>query len=232
MDTGIYTIINRSKRLIVCFGGINLKFGGILPSDFLTYLSTIYENVDFIFVNDLHKCVYQKGLKDITENIDETVLYLNNIIRHGNYDKVIFMGTSTGGYASILFGSLCHVHNVISFVPYTILKNSIDTSYSNLKHIINDSTQYVVYGDTSITHPICMHYILHNDITTNVSCMTCHTHKKTCHSDINCRHHITHCDNIDHFKNVHIIRNHGYDMKQIVESGLLKKYIDDAISGV
>jgi hypothetical protein len=162
--------------------------------------------------------------------VDETVSYLNNIIQTGNYDKVLFMGTSTGGYASILFGSLCHVKDVISFVPYTILKNSIDKKYSNLKNIINDTTQYVVYGDTSITNPLCTRYILHNDA--ELPCPICIAHNRICHFDINCRHHITHCDNIDHFKNVHIIRNHGYDMKQIVESGLLKKYIDDVFLGV
>jgi len=222
MDTCIHTILNGNKLLIVCFGGINLKFGGIPPLDFLNYLSTIYHNVDFIFFVDLDKCIYQKGIQGITKNIDETVLYLNGIIKHGNYDKVLFMGTSTGGYASILFGSLCHVNNVISFVPYTILKNSIDSMYSNLKHIINDTTFYVIYGDTCIANPICTEYILHQHTSSTLPCTLCNSHYRICRLDVNCRHHITHCDNISHFRNVYVIRNKGYDMNQLIESGLLK----------
>ena len=234
MDTSIHTIINGNKRLIVCFGGINLRFGGILPFDFLNYLSTNYDNVDFIFVNDLHRCVYQKGLKDITENTDETVAYLDNIIKSGNYDKVLFMGTSTGGYASILFGSLCHIDAVISFVPYTIVKNYTNIKYSNLKNIINDTTQYVVYGNTLMSNTTCANYILHNDIDkdSSESCEICIAHRKLYQCGINCGHNIAHCNNINNFKNVRIIRNRGYDMEQLIESGSLKKYIDDALLAI
>ena len=43
------------------------------------------------------------------------------------------MGVSSGGYAAILFGSLCHITNVISFVPRTNLKEIIivDNKYEN-----------------------------------------------------------------------------------------------------
>lgn len=41
--SSIYKIINNNKNLIICFGDIALQFGGILPFEFLTYLSSIYK---------------------------------------------------------------------------------------------------------------------------------------------------------------------------------------------
>jgi ABC-type dipeptide/oligopeptide/nickel transport system ATPase subunit len=119
MSINEYKIINGNKNLIICFGGMALQFGGILPFEFLNYLSSIYTNsCDLFFFIDRHQCSYHKGIKDITYNIDETIVYINNIIKNGNYEKVIFMGISAGGYGAILFGSMCNnVNHVISFIP-------------------------------------------------------------------------------------------------------------------
>ena len=162
MSKSEYKIINNNKNLIICFGGMALQFGGILPFEFLNYLSSIYsENCDLIFYIDKDQCWYHKGIQNITNNIDDTIIYLNNIIKDGNYEKVIFMGTSAGGYASILFGSLCNnVNTVISFIPQTIINNPIDTKYSNLNILINNNTKYVVCGDTSIHCINDKHHIL------------------------------------------------------------------------
>jgi hypothetical protein len=143
MSKNEYKILNGNKNLIICFGGMALKFGGILPFEFLNFLSLHYTNIcDLIFFIDSQQCWYHNGIKDITNNIDETIIYINGIIKSGNYEKIIFMGVSAGGYASILFGSKCNnVNNVISFIPQTILKNPIDESYSNLKNIINETTK-------------------------------------------------------------------------------------------
>jgi predicted esterase YcpF (UPF0227 family) len=201
MDESEYKIINGNKNLIICFGGMALKFGGILPFEFLNYLSATYTDIcDLIFFIDKQQCWYHKGIQNITNNIDETVLYLNNIVDAGNYEKVIFMGTSAGGYAAILFGSLCNkVDNVISFIPQTIVKNPIDLKYSNLKEIINKNTKYFVYGNISI-------------------------------QDTNNIHHISQCENIECHSNVKIIKSKGCNLKQLRDSGFIKKIIDDFLN--
>ena len=203
MSENEYKIINGHKNVIICFGGMQLKFGGILPFEFLTYLSSIYKNnCDLIFFIDKHQCWYHKGIKDITNNIDETTLYLNNTIKDGNYEKVIFMGISAGGYAAILFGSLCNnVNYVISFVPQTIIKTPINLNYSNLKNIINENTKYILYGDKSI-------------------------------ENIHDHHHISHCENIECFTNVKIIKGEGCNLKELRDRGFIKKIIDDIIFGM
>lgn len=203
MSKNEYKIINGNKNLLLCFGGLALQFGGILPFEFLNYLSSIYKNnCDLIFFIDNHQCWYHKGIKDITNNIDETILYLNNIIKDGNYQKVIFMGTSAGGYGAILFGSMCNnVNHVISFIPQTIIKNPINLNYSNLKNIINKNTKYILYGNKGI-------------------------------KDKNNLHHILHCENIECFTNVKIIKNNNCNLKELRDNGFIKNTIDDIIFSI
>ena len=145
-----YKILVNSKKLIICFGGMKLKMYGILPFEFLNYLSKTYENeVDLYFFVDRHQCWYHKGFEGITSNINDTIEYLNKIIINGNYNKVIFMGISAGGYASILFGSLCNVSNVVSFIPVNNITNPINLKYKNLNNVINKTTKYLIYGDSN-----------------------------------------------------------------------------------
>ena len=69
-----------------------LAMGGILPFEFLNYLSKIYKkNTDLYFYIDKKKCWYHKGIDGITKNIEETVKYINNIIKKYNYKKILFM---------------------------------------------------------------------------------------------------------------------------------------------
>jgi len=198
-----YKIINGNKTLIVCFGGMALQFGGILPFEFLNYLSSLYLDIcDLYFFIDKNQCWYHKGIQGITNNIDETVLYINDIIKNGNYEMVLFIGVSAGGYGAILFGSLCNnVNNIVSFIPQTVLTNPIDSNYSNLKTVINKNSSYLLYADKSV--------INNND-----------------------NHHISHCENLEHFSNVKIIKCENCILKNLRDSGHIKDLIDTIISNV
>jgi hypothetical protein len=200
MNNNEYKIINGNTNLIICFGGMALQFGGFLPFEFLNYLSSVYyDNCDLVFFIDSNQCWYHKGIKNITKNIDETIIYINNIIKDKNYKNIIFMGTSAGGYAAILFGSLCNnVGHVISFVPQTIIKRPINLNYSNLKKVINKQTKYILYGNKNI-------------------------------KDMNDLHCISQCENIECFTNVRIIKNDGCNLKRLRDDGIIKKMIDDII---
>jgi len=205
-------IRNNSENLIICFGGMALQMGGIMPFEFLNYLSKTYQkNTDLYFYIDKKQCWYHKGFDGITNNIDDTVLYLNSIIKKSNYKKILFMGVSAGGYASILFGSLCNVSNVISFIPITKpspngvgLKHqtryiAIDKRYEDLKNIINNKTKYILHGDVTIKNE--------ND-----------------------NHHISQCNNLDCFPNVKIIYHKGLHMKVLRDNGTIKKNINNILN--
>ena len=202
-------IKNNSENLIVCFGGRALKMGGILPFEFLNYLSKTYKkNTDLYFYIDKHCCRYHKGIKGITNNIDETVLYLNSIIKKNSYKKIIFMGVSGGGYGSILFGSLCNVSNVIAFIPPTKIDNKltpsqdiIDKKYADLKTLINKQTDYILHGNTDFKNK-------------------------------NGSHHISQCNYLKYFQNVKIIYHNGINMRHLRDNGTIKKYIDNILINI
>ena len=195
-----YKIIkNNSENLIICFGGMALQMGTILPFEFLNYLSkTCDKNTDLYFYIDKNQCWYHKGIDGITKNIDETVLYINSIIKKSNYKKILFMGVSAGGYASILFGSLCNVSSVIAFIPRTKLINPINKKYGDLKLIVNNQIDYILYGDTTV-------------------------------KDENSNHHISQCNYLECFKNVKIIYNKGLNMRVLRDNGTIKKIIDNIL---
>jgi hypothetical protein len=117
------------------------------------------EAVDIRFYRDMTRTWYHRGLPGITRDIDSAVSYLNNVMRP--YNQVVMIGTSAGGFAAILFGSLCmNVQNVIAWVPQTdltvlgkdwkyMLQNSDGslqrTRYLDLKPLIKEGTKYILY---------------------------------------------------------------------------------------
>lgn len=189
------------------------KSAGMLPFEFLNYLSkTFQKNADLYFYIDKKQCWYHKGIDGITNNIDDTVLYLNSIIKKSNYKKILFMGVSAGGYASILFGSLCNVSSVIAFIPQTKLNKTILNSrklretalcknkiYRDLKLIINNQTNYILYGNTKIKNE--------ND-----------------------NHHISQCNNLKCFQNVKIFDMNGLIVKDLRDNGTIKENIDNILN--
>lgn len=185
-----------NRYLIVSFGGMATKFAGVLPFEFLNHLSSIYTNVDLTFFVDKKQCWYHKGIDGLTNTIDETVDYLNQLINAKEYKHVIFMGCSGGGYASILFGSLCNVQTVIALSPQTIHRPKMsDPKYHDLKRIINKSTKYILYGNVL-------------------------------NKNKNDSHNIYECYNISEYKNVQLIEHKGVSFKQLRDSGCFKKIID------
>lgn len=194
-------IHNNNDILIVCFGGFALKMGGIPPYDFLNFITTNFVNVDKIFYRDIKQMCYHFGIENISKNIETTVIYLKNKI--DKYKKVIFTGTSAGAYASLLYGSLLNVSDVIVFNPISILygrKNMYDLKYIDLsKNIINNTTKYYLYGDSSITN-------------------------------INDLHHKKHCENINNYPNVKIIYKNGIDLHQMKNSGELYNIYNNIIN--
>ena len=128
-------------------------------SFFISFFCYFEVSVFFLTFDSFLFFRYHKGIDGLTKNIDETVLYLNSIIKQSNYKKILFMGVSAGGYASILFGSLCNASSVIAFIPRTKLNNAIDKKYQDLKTILNNQTEYILHGDTNVQDKNNNHHI-------------------------------------------------------------------------
>jgi hypothetical protein len=154
IDTG------NSDTLIISFAGHDRMFGGIQRFEFVNFLEAKFNTISRYFYTDNHLNSYHQGIKNITNNIDETVDYLKGEIQ--KYKNVIFLGVSSGGYAAILFGSLLNINYVLAFIPQTIRRNkNIDEKYRDISQFINGNTKYYLYGDLSVGDKNDCHHISH-----------------------------------------------------------------------
>jgi len=175
---------DNNKKLIVSFGS-NAHTG----FDRKTSLMELkYQRNDFDVLYFRNKDEwYLGGLNGIGKNISHTIAFLKT--EFSKYSKVICTGSSAGGYASLLFGSLLSVDLVFAGSPQTdlnyllkypvtkrrshsLLKRRKECSktwkkYSNLSSIVcKDVNYYVaVRGDknTSTHRDLILHGEYHLD---------------------------------------------------------------------
>ena len=107
-----------SDRLLIFFGGVQ-GFTAIPPFEFLNLTRDIPAKK--IFVRDLEQSWYQMGLRGIASDVDGLTAYFRDVIRSQSVRRVVTVGNSMGGYASLLFGALLNVDAVLAFSPRTYL---------------------------------------------------------------------------------------------------------------
>lgn len=106
----------KNNTIVVTFSGLGM-LDSIRPRfELIGSLSNIKnKNFDILGVRDLTYSWY----------ISEINLYLsqiNEIIK--KYDNIIFIGISSGGFASLLYGKILNVNKIISFSPQTNISKS------------------------------------------------------------------------------------------------------------
>jgi hypothetical protein len=190
----------KSDTLIISFAGYALLYGGIPRFEFFNFLSKHFTNIDTEFYLDESKNLYHCGITNISTDIQTTVDYLRPIV--SKYSNVIFLGVSAGGYAAILFGSLLNITSVVAFIPPTNLRSRNKNIEEEYRNIQK-----------------------HINKTTNY-----YIYGDSAISDVNDHHHISHCENIAIYPNVHLTRMNGVDMKTIRNNGMLFQIISNAIS--
>lgn len=117
-DVGVLSDCSNRKNLLVTFGGINQQ----ATKPVFEFFNTLRDvDCDKVFIRDINQAWYHKGIDSDIYNMDKIVVYLQDLINVGKYEKVCFMGNSMGGYAAILFGTLVGVDTVISFAPQTFI---------------------------------------------------------------------------------------------------------------
>jgi len=202
MNQSIKKILTNSNTVVVSFGGRSNKFDGILPFEFLNFLELNYPDISKIFIIDNFHNSYHSGIEGLTTSIDETVLYLKELIKP--YKYVYFLGTSAGGYGAILFGSLLNVTSVLAFIPQTKINHEIlpmkhiDDKYIDLLPFINNTTKYVLY------------------------CNPSNINEKNCHN-------MYQCTRLNMFENVTVNFIKGLNLPKLKNSGQLLEILNDVI---
>ena len=108
-----------SAPALVCFGGIA---GGLLGPPFEFLRLTEHLNVSRVFVRDLEQCWYQRGLKGLGTNVLDTAGGLSKLVSNCSPTRTVFVGTSSGGFAAAMFGSLLGADEVIAISPQTTIR--------------------------------------------------------------------------------------------------------------
>jgi len=104
--------------LLVSFGGIANQ----LPIPVFEFMRSLDKfRVNKIFVRDFSQNWYTGGIKGVSNNLHDTIKYLEKVIEKYGFKKTIFLGNSAGGYAAMLFGRLLNVEEVHAFSPQTFL---------------------------------------------------------------------------------------------------------------
>jgi len=78
-----------------------------------------------IFIRDLFKQWYIEGINYHINNVDKLFDFLKEQV--GN-KKVITIGSSAGGYAAVLFGTLLKAEYILTFAGQFTLKDQLETS--------------------------------------------------------------------------------------------------------
>ena len=140
-------ISNNSKKLIIAFtsrGPMRFQHVNLLRDC----------KSDRLYVRDVSDAWYNKGLKFLTTDIDSTVEYLKNLSK--NYSEICCIGSSSGGYAALLFGSLLQAKKILAFSPQTLiprgkpftdekLLTGIDKKYFDIKPFINTACDIKIF---------------------------------------------------------------------------------------
>jgi len=154
------------KPLIITFGGIC----GNISQPLFEFKTFLQKNIDchFIYMRDSNQSWYHNGVLGLGDTIDELKQNIIKIIETINYSKIITIGSSMGGFASLLFGRFINVDGIISFSPQTFIDkcnrsiyndsrwtNQIKKLYSNVDEVHGDLLKldfdgikvYIIYGN-------------------------------------------------------------------------------------
>lgn len=162
---------DNNKNLIVSFA--SNRHTGFERKKSLMQLKYELNDFDVLYLRNQYQW-YLGGLSGIGKNINHTIAFLKK--EFSKYDKVLCIGFSAGGYASLLFGSLLKVNKVITIDAQTDLQYCVDnlpnyigkenlitrskqcpvtwSKYNKIANVLNQNTTYNVFykGDKNVKH--------------------------------------------------------------------------------
>jgi pimeloyl-ACP methyl ester carboxylesterase len=74
-----------------------------------------------LFLRDLDRAWFLKGLRGVTAGVEETVAFLRAEVVATGARRVVFTGYSLGGFAALLYGALLGVDEVQAISPQTFV---------------------------------------------------------------------------------------------------------------
>ncbi len=107
-----------SSTLLLAFGGMKGKLD-IPPFEFFGLTGDM--PIKRLFVRDLQQAWYHRGVRRHGSTISEVAEHLGRLIARQQIERLVVVGTSAGGYAALIFGSLLGADRVLCWGPQTSL---------------------------------------------------------------------------------------------------------------
>jgi len=136
ITTKIFCNVNNT---VIAFGGMKQQLG-MPPEEFLKTFTN--KKVNAIFIKDFKQCWYQQGLLGLSSSIKDTAEIIKKIIP-AQQKNIYTVGTSSGGFAAILFGVLINATRIIAFGPQTIITKEAFEQFKSLDSRLTD----INFGD-------------------------------------------------------------------------------------
>ncbi len=107
-----------SSTLLLAFGGMKGKLD-IPPFEFFGLTGEM--PIKRLFVRDLKQAWYHRGVQRHGATIPKVAEHLDRLIASQRIERLVVVGTSAGGYAALIFGSLLGADRVLCWGPQTCL---------------------------------------------------------------------------------------------------------------
>jgi hypothetical protein len=77
--------------------------------------------VDKLYLRDIDRAWFLRGLRGITRNVEETAAFLRSEAQSVGARRIVLTGYSLGGFAALLFGALIRADEVHALSPQTFI---------------------------------------------------------------------------------------------------------------
>ncbi len=103
----------------MCFGGLDGRTTGA-PFELAALTAAL--PVHRVFLRDTGQCWYQQGLPGLGHDVLSAAAGLGALLAELGGTSTTFVGTSSGGFASILYGVLSGADRIVAFSPQVSLR--------------------------------------------------------------------------------------------------------------
>jgi pimeloyl-ACP methyl ester carboxylesterase len=108
---------SESSTMLVIFAAMGTR----PPPPFHFFQVTTGMPAKRLFARDPHRVWYHRGVPGFGDSIDEVATSLRGIVEEQGAERVIALGSSAGGFAALVFGTLLEADLVLCFAPQTVL---------------------------------------------------------------------------------------------------------------
>jgi pimeloyl-ACP methyl ester carboxylesterase len=112
-----YDFTSPSTTVLVSFAAM----GTYEPPPFDFFQITSGLPAKRLFVRDVQRIWYHRGVPGFGDSIEDVARALEEILVAEGVGRVIVFGSSAGGYAALVFGTLLRADLVVAFAPQTML---------------------------------------------------------------------------------------------------------------